>query len=91
MLKYMLKKRQGRDSGDQLVLRYPTPESIYSYYPIPLGAEDSCADGCSKTYCLYDICMTQLFEKTHFPMVRPISLPVAFNDKNTAFKPRYVR
>ena len=84
----MLSKRHGGHGYDQMILRYPTPETIYPFFPIPDGMATKCISECSGTFCLYDICMTTLMAETHFPTIRPISVPISQTDKNVNFKTR---
>lgn len=86
----MLMKRYGGNGNDQLILRYPTPESQYQFYPMPTGVSNKCVIGCPQTYCLYDICMTTYMDQNHFPIIRSISVPIAESDKHHDFKLRYV-
>ena len=85
----MLMKRYGGNGNDQLILRYPTPESVYQFYPMPSGVSNKCVIGCPQTHCLYDICMTTYMDQNHFPIVRSISVPIAESDKHHDFKLRY--
>ena len=85
----MLSKRHGGHGYDQLILRYPTPETIYPFFSIVDGMETECSSECAGTFCLYDICMTKLMAGTHFPVARPISIPITSADKNIDLKSRF--
>ena len=84
----MLKKRRGGNQGDNLVLRFPTPECIYPFHPMEADSPNKCVNGCPRQYCLQDICMTKVMSDTHFPTSRPVSVPVSFADRNVSFKSR---
>lgn len=86
----MLLKRQGGHGTDPQILRYPTPESIYPHFKMPSGMKNVCSDDCSQVYCLYDVCLQKYMEETHFPIIRPISIPIAREDKHLNLKVRYV-
>ena len=89
-LRYMLLKRHGGNGTDQQILRYPTPESIYPHFKMPSGMKNSCPIDCSQVHCLYDVCFRNYMENTHFPVIRPISIPIAHGDKHLNLKVRYV-
>ena len=84
----MLQKRQGRDPTDQLILRFPTPESQYPYHQPHPSTLKQCGDMCDKQYCLSDICLTSIMTDCHFPRSRPVAVPVSHIDLNVEYKPK---
>ena len=84
----MLQKRLGGQGNDAMILRYPTPETLYKYTPMLPGFGDKCVADCPKLFCLHDLCMSYYFTQTHFPLTRPISIPVGEEHKNNKIKSR---
>ena len=87
-LDFMLEKRRGGNSDDQLVLKFPTPESIYPYFQPSIINMKQCNSLCDQQYCLTDVCVTTMLGDCYFPTSRPVAVPVSHADLNLVLKPR---
>ena len=71
-----------QNANDRLALRFPNPETQYPYHVLDKNGPNQCVSDCPQQYCLQDICLTNVMAETHFPMSRPVSVPVAKADKH---------
>ena len=55
-----------------LISRWPSPESLYPVYKLEKEQKSKCGADCKRRYCLSDICIEEHFQKTHFPVNRPL-------------------
>ena len=65
-----MKHSRGAQRG--LFKFWPTPESLYATYGISEGNPDLCEPGCTKRYCLPNVCVQRYFQFNHFPVIRPL-------------------
>ena len=72
-MQHLLQCSTNRRASRTLFVQWPSPESLYPYYPMDSTTPNVCMVGCSGKTCLTNICISRYFDHFHYPVMRTIT------------------